>query len=241
MRMRYSWVMGGLVVLSILGFLPTQAGALPIPFYADTTQALPGLDYGGIMDYSGGTLTIFLTNLSDIGDPRLTGFAFLNPDPEIIDGLNTFSADLSDGVGGWNSLTGWSGEYDLGDIHSPDDYGSFDVAALTGGTLGGGDPNDGLAIGDPLARFTFVFDIVAPDTLTTASFVDVLAPYFFVARFQSVGGYVEDGEWTDDDLSDVVPASTTSGGGNGVIPEPMTVTLLGLGLAGFAATRLRRR
>jgi hypothetical protein len=177
---------------------------------ADMDASEHGLgDFDGSIQYDhlggdDGLLTIELTNTSDVDNGGfLTGFAFNTGD-------YTVALDLTSATHPFDYISPVNGQ----------PYGDFaHGAALGGNWQGGGNPFNGIAVGD---TGTFVFDLSSVDAglIEALTFLSGANEYNFVVRFLGF----EDGG------SDKVPG--------GEIPAPGALAILGL--AGLTAARRNR-
>jgi hypothetical protein len=183
----------------------------------DTADSTEGLgDFTGSINYefdmfTGGMLTIELTNTSPLGNGGfLTGFLF-----------NIDSTDP-----GAHAMLTNSPDYPLFEdtfSQSGAPFGTFDSGAALGGDWeGGGSPAGGIPV---FGTGSFEFDVMAADasSLTAIDFISGPAKFNFVVRFRGF----EDGG------SDKVPGQ--------VVPAPAVLSLLaGFGLFGATRKRNRR-
>jgi len=156
-------------------------------------------------------------------DPRLTAFAFNLPD-----GVSYGNWLMQPpGIDSWEVISRTNG------INTPDQFGMFDIAFVTGPNFNGGSPNDGIAVGQSF-HFEIRLNGTGMDALTEASFLNLsstavnghLNPQNFIARFQQVG--------PGGGGSDVAIPGTA-------VPEPSTLLLLGIGLVGIAGIGRKKR
>jgi hypothetical protein len=212
------------MVAALVFGLVMAVQAAPICIYGgpDTGLSTENVaSFTGSIDYvatsdSAATFTVVLDNTT--GAPAtaalMVGFVFNNPS-NLITGANRASSTNSffDVIGGPtfnNSISG-----------SP--YGDFDIgASITNDWLGGGSPNNGVAIGGSL---TFVFNFTGTGLLglTTQDFVNTVSenagggtPQFFAVRFRGIEGALA--------CSDKVPAAVCP------VPIPGSALLLGSGI-----------
>ena len=174
-------------------------------------QVLASVDF--TYDPDSGKISVSLENKSEF-DARLTAFALNVPDN--VTGVADFSGPAN-----------WSWLFSPDSINSPDQFGKFDLAGLTGRNFNGGDPNDGIP---PLGTFNFEFLLSGTglNGLTDDSFLGLLSkpgnqndnPRPFIARFQRVE--------FDGNGSDVA-----------VVPVPAAAWLLASGLIGLVGVRRR--
>jgi PEP-CTERM motif len=207
-----------LAAIAALMLAPAIAGAVPIVIGGTGTLGT----FSGTFDYTAtddtsGTVDIVLNNDS-LTAGFLTGFLFNIPDGATVTGaiLTTDDGDFTlDGAPTFdNSASGSpNGDFDIG-------------AALGGNYLGGGNPALGIAQGGS-ATFSFALTGTGLGGLTSQTFLTTLSSggdsEEFVVRFR---GFPDGG-------SDKVP-------NEGLIPEPGTLSLLGLGIASLAARRRAR-
>lgn len=181
-----------------------------VQFDYDFNRSHDQIDYGEV--------NISITNTSQY-DPVITGFAFNAPD------LGGVYGD------GFSVPDGWFGVFERDEISSPEQYGFFDVAGLTGSNLQGGHPQKGVPVDE---TFDFNFKFKGPDFegLNTDSFLSELSdikhqgtPVPFLARVQQTGW---NGEGSDVMIhGEGDPASAP-------VPEPATMMLFGTGLLALA-------
>jgi hypothetical protein len=184
----------------------------------DYLSAAVDFDYSYDAAHNQGLVDIGITNTST-DNSRLTSFAFNLPSN--ITGLASFTGPSS-----------WEGRINPDHINTPEAFGKFDVAGLSGESFGGGSAKYGIPVGQ---TFEFLFRFSGSDlaSLTDLSFLgldsyakprsnDELEP--FIARFQKVG---ENGDMND--LA--VPAP---------VPEPGTMVLLGFGALSLCIYSKRR-
>jgi hypothetical protein len=222
-------------VLSVAALIgsATSAHAAPMLFTleGETFSELSAsvlFSYVGL-DNSTGRVDVAVTNTSTWGDPRLTGVAFNLPDA--VTGVSAFSS----------TLNGWQASYDRNDIDTPGQFGFYDAAALSGANFNGGTPNEGIAR-NTTATFSFNLSGAGMLGLNESSFLSLFsydAPggpneneQYFIGRFQRVGFL---GLFSDVATPTGAPATPPTRN----VPEPTTLVLSGLGLAGMAAMRRR--
>ena len=165
------------------------------------------------------TFTFTITNTSQ-HDARITGIGFDLQPGGSGSGLNGFTGNVT------FQPAGVDFSFSDGDLGNVPQFGSavLDFGFVTGnsGNFSGGDPNDGLPPGiAPNNQATFVVSGASFSGMTEEQICNAI----FV-RFQRVGA---DGEGSD--------VGTPS---DAHTPEPVTMLLLGTGLAGVAA-RVRRQ
>ncbi len=185
----------------------------------DFVSAMVDFDYHYDAAHNQGVVDLDIANTST-DRSRLTSFAF----------------NLPSNIASLASFTGpadWEGRFDPNRINTPQDFGRFDVAGLSGDTFGGGLPRYGIPVGQ---TFEFVFRFVGSDLagLSDASFLgldsyvnprsnDIAEP--FIARFQRVGD--------DRNLSDVAVVAP--------VPEPGTMVLLSFGVLSLCIYGKRKK
>ncbi|HEX6622680.1 MAG TPA: PEP-CTERM sorting domain-containing protein [Pyrinomonadaceae bacterium] len=163
------------------------------------------------------TFTFTITNTS-LHDARITGIGFDLQPGGSGSGLNGFSGNVTFQPAGVDFA------FSDGNLGNVPQFGSavLDFGFVTGSNFTGGDPNDGLPPGiAPNNQATFVVSGASFSGMTEEQICNAI----FV-RFQRVGA---DGEGSD--------VGTPS---DAHTPEPVTMLLLGTGLAGVAA-RVRRK
>lgn len=211
----------GISAVLVLLLVTGSSWAVPIDlvgYLYPTLSAHVEFTYSG-ENYSSGNIYIDIRNTSSVPvgeDPRLTAFAFNAPD----------------GVSFANSRqpTGWQGIYAPPGINTPGQFGIYDLGASSGPNFNGGSPNYGAAVGQ---TFSFTIHVNGSDmqSLTENSFLGLLSEglngQYFIARFQRVG--------PGGAFSDVAIPGTSS------VPEPGTLLLLGVGIAGIAGIRRKKR
>jgi len=203
---------------------PSIAGAVPISGTGVLGSFSGTFEYTATDDTTG-TVDIVLNNDS-LTAGFLTAFLFNIPT-----GADVASALFSsDNVN--FGLLGTADSFDDGESGSP--FGTFDIGASTGGGFeGGGSPLLGIPQGGS-ATFQFVLTGTGLGALTANSFLTTLSvppgagegTEDFVVRFR---GFPDNG-------SDKVPNEP----GTPPIPEPGTMTLLGLGLVSLGARQRAR-
>jgi len=234
--MRLGHLGRGLVVATALLGSAASASAAPMLFTLEG-ETFNDLSASVLFSYSGltdttGRVDVSVTNTSSTwllpDDPRLTGFAFNLPAAPAVTGISGFSS----------SLSGWTSSYDRNDIDTPGQFGFYDAAGLTGPNFNGGSPNAGIARG-VTGNFSFTLTGSGMLGLTESSFLNLPSydplggpnesEQYFIGRFQRVGLF---GLFSDVATPTGQPTTPTRD-----VPEPTTLMLSGLGLAGLAAAR----
>lgn len=208
-------------IFCLLGFLPQISSAFQISGNGTLGS------FEGDMSYNptSAALTVSLINTSPVNNGGyITAFAFNNPFGSITD--VSFSSSDPD----FNLIGG--SDFDNSINSMP--YGQFDIgASLSNAFLGGGQPQKGIGVG---VTETFTFSLTGTNlsNLDTHDFLGELSignetdkqPSFFIARFR---GFNDGG-------SNKSPGDIPS-----TVPEPATIALLSIGLAGLAGGAARKK
>lgn len=247
--MLYTWRAGALALL--VAALPAPALADPITITGDTANSTSNLgNFTATLVYTPtsatqATLSVMnLDNTSPLANGGfITAFVFNNPN-NLISGVNL----MVTGNPNFSLLGGPT----FNNTINAQPFGDFDIGVTTDPTPnnnssfeGGGNPNRGIGVNAAPVTFNFLLTGTMLNTLDESSFLntfsnprgDDLAQAAFVVRFR---GFNDGG-------SDKAPGIAVGGGGGGgggnggVIPEPTSLALWGLGTLGVAAYLRRRR
>jgi hypothetical protein len=199
------------ITVACLLSVPAVASAVPFTITGNATGA--DATASGDVTLAGNVLTLDITNTSPF-DARITGLGF-----DLIFG--DFVANNSSGINGFSSVDEGTFLFSDGSFGNVPQFNAsvLDFGWLTGNSFSGGSPNLGLAPASGLT-FTVTYNFAGLG-LNESQIAEAL----FV-RFQRVG---ENGEGSDVGTPGDVPN----------VPEPATLLLFGLGLAGAAAARRR--
>ena len=220
-------------IFCLLGFLPQISFAFLFPISGNGTLG----SFTGYIDYSyttdaGAELTVELKNTSPVDNGGyLTAFAFNNPSDSI---TSITDVSLSNTDSDFVLLGGSSFDNSIGVMP----YGDFDIGVSLSNKgnnpfQGGGNPQEGIGVGIE-ETFTFSLTVTALSNLNIQDFLGELSignatgkqPAFFIARFR---GFNDGG------------SNKVLGEANRPIPEPKTIALIGIGLAGLAGVGARRK
>ncbi|GGB97757.1 hypothetical protein GCM10011494_15290 [Novosphingobium endophyticum] len=139
--------------------------------------------------------------------------------------VSSFAFDVDPTIAGASSTGAFS--YAVLDSNYPNGIGTVDVCFKGGSSNSCAGNTGGVQTSDTgTGTLTLSFD-AAPDAITLSDFFN---------RYQSITGA---GKVTSASGSGTISSSSSSGGTP--VPEPGTLGILGLGLAGLAMARLRRR
>jgi len=230
-----------IILLAILIGLLGIGQAEAVTIYADMTNSSTGIgDFTAELTFDnvGKELTLEITNNNDPLDEggAITGIAFNNPG-DYIQTIGVASPDLYSGD-----------DFHLlfnNDKLELNPFGAFDIALFTEEqkangkkqNITGGTVADGIAAG-ATERYVFALGGANIDQITSVD--DFLGEYsdnmaaFFIVRFQGFADiYEEAGQG-----SDKVPGTTSEDPGTpGVVPEPASIILAGLGFAAIGFTK----
>lgn len=132
---------------------------------------------------------------------------------------------------------GWTGYFDTDNISTPEPFGFFDVAGITGKNLEGGNPKEGIEVDDTY-KFTFIFNGIDLETLTAESFLNELS-FIKVQGNESgvsIAARVQRSRFDGESSDVMIPRF----GDRTPIPEPATMVFFGTGLL-FCAGMCRRK
>ncbi len=230
-------------VVAVAGFaLLASAGSARADIVYIGENTVPG-QFSGSVEVRSQTTTsaVIEVKLTNISTPLsnggyLTGFAFNDPNTASkgnISGVTSYTTTYSPPTGQAFTLLGAP---TFTNTVSTSPYGNFDIGAAVGGDwLGGGMPQDGLAIGET-GTFTFV---VSGYNLTNLSAANLLAATSsnytagFVVRFR---GFT-DGS-SDKDIAGIICPPPPP---PGAVPAPPGLVLAGMGFGCLLLGRLRRK
>jgi hypothetical protein len=232
------------LVAAVVGLALLAPGAVRADMVNIGESTLPGIFTGSLsvtnQTTTSAVITVQLTNISPAANGGyLTGLAFNDPNSFSkgnISSVTSFSTSYSPPTGQAFSLLG-APTFNNSVPTSP--YGSFDIGAAVGGDwLGGGQPSDGLAVGET-GTFTFVVSGTSLNKLTAANILAAMSSKGtagFVVRFRGFN----DGS-SDKDIAGVIcepppPPPPPSG-----VPAPPGVVLAGMGFGCLLLGRLRLR
>jgi hypothetical protein len=189
--------------------VPSFASAVPFTISGNATGS--DATASGEVTLAGNVLTVDITNTSPF-DARITGLGF-----DLIFG--DFTSNSSTGIDGFSGADVGNFEFSDGALGNVPQFPSsvLDFGWLTGSNFSGGSAILGLAPGGMLS-------FVVSDTFAGLNEAQIAEALF--VRFQRVGAAGEDSD-------------TGTPGDVPNVPEPASLLLFGLGLAGAAAVRRR--
>lgn len=226
---RLTRTLTGLAALASLSFTaPAWADAITLDS-GDIGQSFSvsfdGFSNGTTIDGLAAEATFTLSSIT--ADSYVFGYSLTNTTSGSLDSrVSSFAFNVDPAITGASSTGAFS--YAVLDSNYPNGIGNVDVCFKGASSNSCGGNSGGVQKGDTgTGTLTLSFD-AAPDAITLSDFFN---------RYQSITGA---GNVSSASGSGTITSSSTSSGGTSV-PEPGMIGILGLGLAGLALARSRRR
>ena len=219
----------GLVAMASLSFAaPAWADAITLDS-SDIGQSF-SVSFDGFSDgtaIDGLTAAATFTLSSITADSYVFDYSLTNTTSGSVDSrVSSFAFNVDPAITGASSTGAFT--YAVLDSNYPNKIGNVDVCFKGDSSNSCGGNSGGVEKGDTgTGTLTLSFD-AAPDAITLSDFFN---------RYQSISGA---GNVTSASGSGTITSSSSSSGGTSV-PEPGMIGILGLGLAGLALARSRRR